>query len=266
MTIQNTGQDDKIAPLMEAKKPTADHERQVTARETGPDAADFPEISAEDRLIKASVHFINERVAHTLLEGSIQIGEYLLINFFGNNPEAVTSPSAFKTRSYCLLCNHEDLSLSRRTLSNMVRVTVQERFLKSNDVDTRGLNYTHRVYLTVLPNTADKISLVAECITENFSTRRLADRIREIRTKPGTGSVLPGRWVRQYINTIDNFPEKLAVPEIFKDENTLLRLKPETRSLLRGKAGRLQEQLRAVRADCRALITRLEALETKSGE
>ena len=99
------------------------------------------ETVVNDQLVESSVKFINEKIVETVLQGSIEIGDYVLKHFFNDDIELASSPDPYKAASYSALCCHPDLGVSRPTLSKMVRVAAQERFLIASnlDVDKPGL-------------------------------------------------------------------------------------------------------------------------------
>ena len=85
----------------------------------------------DERLVEDSVNFINMKVAESVFKGSLEIGEYLLVNFFGNDIQLAASQNPLKATSYNALRRRPDLGVSRSTLSRMVRIAAQERFFKS---------------------------------------------------------------------------------------------------------------------------------------
>ncbi|MFC1857938.1 hypothetical protein ACFL9U_07890 [Thermodesulfobacteriota bacterium] len=137
-----------------------------------PDRVDVP-------LVDAAVVFINQTVAEKVSTGSLEIGAYLLKTFFNNDIELATSKDSNKPVSYSALCSRPDLAVSRWTLSRMVRVAAQEKFLASKRVRTTGLSYVQRMELIKLPNDDRKVELVRHCIKEGLATRDLIPLINQ---------------------------------------------------------------------------------------
>jgi len=87
------------------------------------------ENGTHQELIEKSVEFINEKANETLYKGSLVIGEYVLKHFFNDDISLASSKNPRKPKSYRALCNHEALSVPYSTLTIMVRVAAQEKFL-----------------------------------------------------------------------------------------------------------------------------------------
>ncbi len=78
------------------------------------------------------------------MKGSIEIGQFLLRNFFDDNIELASSKSPKKPFNYQLLCRHEDLGVHPSTLGVMVRVGAQEKLFENEGIDMEKLKYSHR--------------------------------------------------------------------------------------------------------------------------
>ena len=86
----------------------------------------------EDQRIDRAVGWINRKVAHTLHVGLIQIGYYLLDNFFQGSIETALSKSPKKGNSFRKLCRRPDLVVSSTHLVNAVKLVAQERTLRGD--------------------------------------------------------------------------------------------------------------------------------------
>jgi hypothetical protein len=155
-------------------------EGRVIALEDGGDVGEPAGAPEDAGLISDTIAFINHAVSSKALETALLIGDYILTRFFNNDTEAAFSRSAHKPLSFVRLCAHPDLRISSRHLGEMVRVAAQERFLNSTEGDWDGLHYSHRLRLTQLPNTPDKIDLARQCIADDLTTRQLARRVKLI--------------------------------------------------------------------------------------
>lgn len=133
----------------------------------------------DQELIERTVTFIKDKVSTALVTTAIEIGDFLLENFFENNIDLATSKNPKKSMSYRKLCLHPQLPLQPTTLSEMVRIAAQERFLTQNGVSTDSLLYTHRLYLAKLPNDEDKLQYVNRIIENSMSGRAVKSLVRD---------------------------------------------------------------------------------------
>jgi hypothetical protein len=172
----------------------------------------FPEDAA---LIDESVVFINQHVA-AVVNAAIAIGEHLLTRYFNNDIELATSKNRYKKVSYKMLCDRPDLALTRPELSTMVRVAIQERFFQSIGLSTGTLNYTHKKYLTRLPDNETKTTLAAECIENDLSSRQLYQRISEIKKETGSAETdTTENLFNDHVRRISRSISQTALPDIF---------------------------------------------------
>jgi len=65
------------------------------------------------------------------------------------------------------------LSVSRSTLTNMVKTAAQRQFLAENGIPEDGIKYTQKVHLTRLENNEDKLELVRAFMEERFGMEEL---------------------------------------------------------------------------------------------
>ena len=228
--------------------------------EPAPEDGPLPEVPA---LIEDSVAFINHHVK-TAVNAAIAIGEHLLTRYFNNDLELATSRNPYKIISYKQLCDHPDLMLTRPELSNMIRVTAQERFFRSLEFNTDRLTYTHKKYLTRLPDNETKTSLAGECIEANLSSRDLYNRISEIKNEIAPGrSRPPGYAVSREISRVNQTVDSMAWPDIFGNIETIAGLPDESRTALRQKATQWIKTLEAFQMQCSTLIQHLTRMDNE---
>ncbi|MFC1858119.1 hypothetical protein ACFL9U_08815 [Thermodesulfobacteriota bacterium] len=189
----------------------------------------------DERLVEEAVNFINGKVAETVFKGSLEIGEYVLKTFFNDDIEFASSRNRYKSMSYRALCERRDLAVNYSTLTKMVRVAAQERFLMANRILTDRLTYTHRVELIKLDNNAQKLSLVEECINLSLSVRELVPLINAVRkqiTQPRTTT--PTAQAKKHISEIERMTDgSTLLPQLAFDLNKLKSIPQETRDHLR---------------------------------
>jgi len=103
-------------------------------------------------LVDKAVKLINEKASKTVYKGYLEIGEYLLLNFFNNDIKEASSKNRKKAVSFQELRKRPDLEVHPSSLSRMVRVASQERYFIQRNVNTDGLSYSHKIELIKLDN------------------------------------------------------------------------------------------------------------------
>ena len=198
----------------------------------------------DETLVEESVHFINAKVAESVFKGSLEIGEYLLLNFFGNDIQLAASQNPAKSVSYSSLCRRPDLAVSRTTLARMVRIAAQEKFLKSKRVRVDSLSYAQRIELIKLENDELKIELARRCIGESLSNRQLIPLVNEVRkaTMPPKQDT-PSSLAKKHVKELRQLLDGSGVPSFMHDRNQLKSLPREARQTLRETASALQTRL-----------------------
>jgi len=210
-------------------------------------------------LIQRSIRFINEKANETLYKGSIEIGEYILKNFFDDSMNQASSRNPRKSKSYRMLCQSSELVVQAGTLSIMVRVAGQERWFKKDDVNTESLSYTHKAELIKLEDDNPvKKELIKQCIEESLSSRELSDLVRAERKG------LAKEWKPtplKYFAYIDRVLKNAELPGAFDDVDRLLKMKPEIRNDLRERTEKFSEELKRVQSKCKSLLKNLDKVE-----
>lgn len=221
------------------------------------------ENEVEDRqLVEDSVRFINEKAQETLYKGALEIGNYILKHFFNDDIALASSKNPKKPKSYAALCAHGDLTVPYSTLTVMVRVAAQERFLKEHDLDIDRLGYTQKATLIRLQNGKEKLVLAHKCMEGNLSTRRLAELVQRSQKK------LVGRRKEDQEDTafknimkIEQLIGRSEKAELVTDINKIRSMQSKTREDLRQKALELLNVMAQTSKDCRKLIKNLEKVE-----
>ena len=146
-------------------------------------------IHVDDQHVSKAVHHINEIWSQTVEVGSkglLQIGEYILKEFFAGKEDEVRSRNPHKDESVRALSNHPDLLIKPTSLSNAVNLALQERDFADAGVSTEGISVTHRIVLIPVREVMAKIRLLNEVREKKFSADRLRLRISELK-QIGTG-------------------------------------------------------------------------------
>ena len=215
----------------------------------------------DERLVQYSVDFINMKVAESVFKGSLEIGEYLLVNFFGNDIQLAASQNPSKAASYSALRKRPDLGVSRTTLARMVRIAAQERFFRLRRIITDKLSYAHRIELIKLENNDKKIELVRICMNESLSSRQLIPLINEVRTetiKPR--EISAASLAKKHVAALKHLTDGSAAPPFLHDRDQLKAIPKETRDNLRQTANELLLQIPNIIRLYESVITNLDPI------
>jgi hypothetical protein len=194
-------------------------------------------LSRVDEFIDQAVKFINEKANEAVYNGSIEVGAFILKNFYDDDVQSATSRNPRKPISYSKLCQHPELTVKPETLGVMVRVAAQEKYFADENVNTGGLTYSHKAELAKLYNDQEKIDLVKDTLEEGWSVRQLKDEVyalrrRRIGEKPASDVRLVGHYVSRVVNTLTHFDYYPGM-DLFEDQskrkNLLKLLKGKTR-------------------------------------
>ena len=217
------------------------------------------ETIVNDELVEASVKFINEKIAETVFKGSIEIGDYVLNHFFDDDMELASSPDPYKAASYSALCRHPDLGVNRPTLSKMVRVAAQERFLIANNVDVDKLGYSHRVELIKLENNDTKIALACQCIEMSLSVRKFIALINDARRDPEEQiENEPTKMAKKHIAKYEYLMDDSSAPSFFYNKDEMRTIEKETRQKMRQTLVSMLEKIPNITAACQYFLSSLD--------
>jgi hypothetical protein len=216
----------------------------------------------DQELIEESVRYINDKANETIYKGSLEIGNFILRHFFNDDIKLASSKNPRKPNSYKALCRHKDLSVPYSTLTVMVRVAAQERFLKLHDIDTERLGYTHKANLIRLRNSEKKLGLARRCIDEGLSTRKLTELVKTSRQ-----DTLAHRKMEQEetalknIMKIEQLLNRSEKSELVTDIDKIRSMHAGTREELRKKANELLDRMAMNTRDCKTLLKNIRKIE-----
>ena len=216
--------------------------------------------NVDHALIDKSVEFINNAIVETVYKGSLEIGEYLLKNFFEDDINLASSKSPKKPISFQELCKRPDLGVHPSTLSRMVRVASQEKYFVMSEAKVDELSYSHKLELIKLPNDKKKLKLVEKCIKEKLSCRKLSETIFETRQKT-RGVTEPSPL--KLISNVDKLIEGTQIPTLLSQPDKLESMRPKTRTEIRGRTSDLLEKMKTITEECNTLIETLDKIEEK---
>ena len=217
-------------------------------------------VPIDQELIDRSVKVINGTLFKALYNGHLEIGEYLLKNFFNDDTKLVRSKAPNKPVSFVALCKRPDLGVHPSTLSRMLWVASQERFFVENNVITEDLSYSQKMEFTKLPDDQNKLKLVEKCINEKMSCRQLAEVILSIRQKI-TSKVEPSPL--KLISSVDKLIEGTQIPAILSQPEKLESMRPKTRNEIKERTSDLMKKMDTISIECKKLIKTIERIEEK---
>ncbi len=200
--------------------------------------------TVDETLIDSAVGFINEIANKTIYKGSIEIGEYILEHFFGNDIKLASSKNPKKLSSFYKLCERQDLTVHPNRLGLMVRVASQERYLVEKKVNTEGLSYTHKATLVKLDNTKIKIKTIQKCIEKKWSTRELDDEIK-ILIQGLSSSTSPSliRTAKKYITKVDDVLKAVNDSSLDIEDGELFKMSDKKRKELENYLNQLKTKI-----------------------
>ncbi|MCD4655010.1 hypothetical protein K8T06_13880 [bacterium] len=137
----------------------------------------YQELTKQNRQkLDRAVLYINTK-ANEAVNTLLCIGKYLLSEFFDNDLAKVRTRAPRKELSLRKLAERDDLNLSYRSLSNAVRLAVQERRFFSHNGTFSRLTESHKILLLNLDTDRDTIRFAKEVVNEGLSVRKLKQRL-----------------------------------------------------------------------------------------
>jgi hypothetical protein len=139
----------------------------------------------DDPVIHATIKFIRGEIRSKVLATSLEIGNYVLKNFYHDRVAEARSKNPEKHTSYRKLCENQYLPLSKSNLNQMVRIAIQDRVFQRNNMQesVAGLTALHLSEIAKLPSLSAKKDLIAEIRERGLSGNKTAERVREIKGK-----------------------------------------------------------------------------------
>ncbi len=227
--------------------------------------------AVDDKALDAAVKFINERANETVYKGSIEIGGYILENFFNNDENEASSKNPRKNISFNDLCEREDLIVHPNQLGLMVRVASQEKYFNKNKIDTKGLSYTHKASLVKMDNDVNKTNMIKKCIKQNWTTRQLEDAVKKyLDALPSAPKPSLIRTTKKYINTINTVLVTVEDESLNFDSNDITKMTSKKREDLKKHLKDLESKAKegidrstSISERCSAALEKLDEIETE---
>jgi hypothetical protein len=130
-----------------------------------------------DAIYDEAVSFINERVENTK-QTLLEIGEFLLKRFFGDDINIVKSKQPGKGPSLRKLAKRDDINMSLTDLSRAVNLAAQEREIATVPTSEQ-LTLSHKEVLLGVKDSEAKKKYAEITVLENLSVRQLEARLRK---------------------------------------------------------------------------------------
>jgi hypothetical protein len=219
----------------------------------------------ETAFFNDTIFFINATVSAKALEAALLIGNFILTNYFNDDPDLAFSKDSNKPISFNILCEHPELPVSRRKLIAMVKVAAQERYLQTINFNYSKLHYSHLERLALLPNDSLKIEIARECISENLNSRQLGYRIRKhiMEAAPPDNDVTAPDTEQKTVENLFSVLDQLTGKVASLSFDTLLQsfehLSVETKESLQHKLMTLIDTMDAAETDCENVLRNLQS-------
>lgn len=130
------------------------------------------EITVDNDKIEEAVKFVNKH-ADSPSRSMLAIGDYLLKLFYNDDVSLFNMKSPRKNVSLRKLAEHSELNVSFMTLSNSMRLAVQDRLF--TDSRYEFLSATHKVLLLGLPDDETRVKYADIAVEKQLTVRRFKD-------------------------------------------------------------------------------------------
>lgn len=142
-------------------------------------------IKADLALVERATDQIRIILAKTVGRAMDEVGQYLLREFYDNNPDAYYSKSHSKHASLALLaqrCQTMELPVRQTFLANALQIAIFSRQLPASS-PFMSLPPSHRVELLKVGSPERADALAAKAIESRMSVKKLRDAVRKEREK-----------------------------------------------------------------------------------
>lgn len=169
----------RTAPKKRAQgaKTTAPKHPRKTKSLVKPEPPDEGLTPQQMKVLDDAVTFVNTRIDRTATS-LIEIGQHLLKQFFGNDPEKVGDRAPRKGISLRKLADHPDINMSFAGLSNAVGLAVQEKQLGTVQTSEQ-LTASHRVLLLKVEDLQSKKQYISQIEKNKLSVRRFHELLEK---------------------------------------------------------------------------------------
>jgi len=132
-------------------------------------------LTAEEiQKIDKAVDYINAQ-ANSTAKSLIEIGQYLLKEFFEGDIKKAEDRGSRKGISLRKIAEHPEITLSYRTLANAMHLSHQEYLF--SDAKYKALSETHKMLLFSVSDNKKKLSFADKVVSEKLSVNKLREKL-----------------------------------------------------------------------------------------
>ena len=131
---------------------------------------------SSSRKLERAVYYINAK-SNEAARALIEIGKYLIAEFYDNDIDKVKSRAPRKEASLRKLAEHPMINLSYSTLNHAVRLAEQERRYFSHNYYFADLTESHKIVLLSLEESHEKLHYAKLVIKDKLSVRALKQQL-----------------------------------------------------------------------------------------
>lgn len=191
----------------------------VTAEER--QQSEFISTIDEREKIERAVQWINDHIERVCLKGTLDIGNYVLKEFFNDDPEEASSTNPRKEHSFLKLQKHPQLRMSRTKLQNAVGIAILKR--NAGELDIEDFHVSYLVALLPLKNDPHRLrQMIHQIRQEDLTYRKIDNAVRKALSRSAPEITLGDiqKSMNRFFSKFDRF---IATSNDFdRDEETVL--------------------------------------------
>ncbi len=158
---------------------------------------------ADQKLVDDAASHIRKTLQQTVYKGVVEVGNYLLKTFFGDDPMRARSRDPHKAASFHALeerCATGELPVSRTWLQNAVRLAAMSRQIGPDKSAFYQLEQSHQIALLPLGEPAKVVRFAERVVAKELSVRDLKAQVARERDRSADPSQSRGRASVPVIN------------------------------------------------------------------
>ncbi|MGO9118859.1 MAG: hypothetical protein ACLQPD_14775 [Desulfomonilaceae bacterium] len=237
-------------PMFAPGNKEADFDQLVQEVENGGIAdkpADVVDSTGKSELVPGSIDAIVDKLRQiaikTIEVGYEDMGEVCLAHAFNYDLTGASSRNPRKNDSFNAICRHRNLPVDPRRLGEAVKAAALTHELRKRglELDKTRVTFTHKVYLSRIPDVEQRIALAIETNENGYPVSKLKE-IVALALPKGTGGL--GKAIIRAISKPNETLNNEAYMTILKNSDQLSRqLSEADRIDLRVKSARTRQEL-----------------------
>ncbi len=139
------------------------------------------EVKVDEELVEKAVKEIKSILAQTVIKGMIDVGAYVLKEFFNDDPELASSRNPLKNASYRSLvekCETADMPVGKTWLNNAVGVAILTKALPEK-ADFNKLQQSKQTVLLPLHDPKKVEKVAARAVKQDLTVVELREVVRK---------------------------------------------------------------------------------------